>query len=129
MKTSCLIRSSSKAGLKNRGVVNARDNRRMKRLKARDLARRGVAGGLRSPALKGADMIAPTRIDDAVCTLKGIFLEVPRLELTVEQACALTGLDRPTCRVLLKALEQARFLWQPDHGRFVLRPDWTTIES
>jgi hypothetical protein len=74
-------------------------------------------------------MIAPVRIDNALCTLRGIFLEVPRLELNIEQACALTDLDSQTCLVLLQALEQARFLWQPETGRFVLRPDWITTES
>ena len=74
-------------------------------------------------------MIAPVRIDNALCTLKGVFLEGPRLELNIQQACELTGLDSQTCLVLLQALEQARFLWQPDSGRFVLRPDWITNES
>jgi hypothetical protein len=74
-------------------------------------------------------MIAPVRIDNALGMLKGIFLEVPCLELTIEQACALTELDSRTCAVLLHALEQARFLWQPESGRFVLRPDWITTES
>jgi DNA-binding IclR family transcriptional regulator len=74
-------------------------------------------------------MIAPVKIDNALCMLKGVFLEVPRLELSVDQACELTGLDGRTCLVLLQALEQARFLWQRDAGRFVLRPDWITTES
>jgi hypothetical protein len=74
-------------------------------------------------------MIAPVRIDNALGVLRGIFLEVPRLELTIEQACVLTELDIQTCAVLLQALEQAKFLWQPETGRFVLRPDWTTTES
>jgi hypothetical protein len=74
-------------------------------------------------------MIASVKIDDALCTLEGVFLEVPRLELNIDQASELTGLDHPTCLVLLQALEQARFLWQPEAGRFVLRPDWITKES
>jgi len=74
-------------------------------------------------------MIAPVRIDNALGTLRGIFLEVPRLELTIEQACALTELDCQTCAVLLQALEQAKFLWQRETGRFVLRTDWITTES
>ena len=74
-------------------------------------------------------MIASVRIDVALGVLRGIFLEVPRLELTIEQACALTELDSRTCTVLLQVLEQAKFLWQPESGRFVLRPDWTTTES
>ena len=74
-------------------------------------------------------MVAPVRIDNALGMLRSIFLEVPRLELTIEQACALTGLDSRTCAVLLQALEQAKFLWEPETGRFVLRPDWITTES
>jgi DNA-binding IclR family transcriptional regulator len=88
-----------------------------------------VAGSLRIRYGKAQTMIAPVRIDDALSTLKGIFLEIPRLELNIEQACELTGLDRRTCGVLLTGLEQARFLWQSEDGRFVLRPDWKTIES
>ena len=74
-------------------------------------------------------MIAPVRIDNALGMLRSIFLEVPRLELTIEQACVLTELDSQTCAVLLQALEQAKFLWEPETGRFVLRPDWITTES
>jgi hypothetical protein len=74
-------------------------------------------------------MTASVRIDNALGVLKNIFLEVPRLELTIDQACVLTELDSRTCAVLLHALEQAKFLWQPESGRFVLRPDWITTES
>jgi hypothetical protein len=74
-------------------------------------------------------MVAAMKIDHALCMLEGVFLEVPHLELCVEQARELTGLDGLTCSVLLQALEQARFLWQRDAGVFVLRPDWVTTES
>jgi hypothetical protein len=74
-------------------------------------------------------MVAVVKIDHALCMLEGVFLEIPHLELGVDQACELTGLDEVTCSVLLQALEQARFLWQRESGLSVLRSDWVTKQG
>jgi hypothetical protein len=72
---------------------------------------------------------AAPRIDDALSTLKGVFLEVPSVVLSVNHASRLTGLDEQTCLALLLALEQAKFLWRSRSGRFLLRADWSSTES
>ena len=74
-------------------------------------------------------MTASARIDEALLTLKAVFLEVPGAILNVEHACQLTGLDVHTCLALLLALEQARFLWRSPSGGFSLRADWVGGES
>jgi hypothetical protein len=42
--------------------------------------------------------------------VRGEFLEMPGLQLRVEQAQRLWGLDRPTCEELLACLVDAKFL-------------------
>ena len=42
--------------------------------------------------------------------VRGEFLEMPGLQLRVEQAQRLWGLDRSTCEELLKSLVDAKFL-------------------
>ena len=42
--------------------------------------------------------------------VRGEFLEMPGLQLRVEQAQRLWGLDRRTCEALLKSLVDAKFL-------------------
>lgn len=44
--------------------------------------------------------------------VRGEFLEMPGLQLRVEQAQRLWGLDRPTCEELLKSLVDTKFLWR-----------------
>jgi hypothetical protein len=74
-------------------------------------------------------MMAPMRIDAALSTLKGVFLEIPGAMLDLRHACRLTGLDEETCLALLLALEQARFLRRSRFGDFSLRADWVGPES
>jgi hypothetical protein len=74
-------------------------------------------------------MSTSVRIDAALTTLKGIFLEIPGATLDVRHACRLTGLDTDTCLALLLALERARFLRQSSYGQFSLRADWIGPES
>jgi hypothetical protein len=69
------------------------------------------------------EMVASTRVDDALSRLKGRFLEVPATALSIEQARLLTGLDEATCLALLLALEQGRFLRRSGAGQFLLRAD------
>jgi hypothetical protein len=75
------------------------------------------ARGLRE---KEACMIA-IRVDDAVQRLKGVFLEIPGTELTPSDASRLTGLESEVCRVILDALEDARFVRRRQNGVFVQR--------
>lgn len=49
-------------------------------------------------------MLCPTRIDDALKRLKSLFLEVPGLSFSAEQACRMTRIDQETCLMLLLAL-------------------------
>jgi len=58
-------------------------------------------------------------VETAVQELKGIFLEVPATEMTVETACRVTGLEESTCDVILRALEDVHFLRRRGDGVFV----------
>jgi hypothetical protein len=55
-------------------------------------------------------MEATLRIVDALQRLKAVFLEIPGTRLTVADASRLSGLECPTCEIVLGALEDARFL-------------------
>ena len=66
-------------------------------------------------------MQASPRIVDAVQRLKGIFLEMPGIQLSMADATRLSGLERPVCRIVLEALEDARFLKRRQDGIFMLR--------
>jgi DNA-binding IclR family transcriptional regulator len=61
------------------------------------------------------------RITDAVERLKIVFAEVPGTQLSLADASRLAGLERTTCRVLLEALADARFLARGRNGLFVRR--------
>jgi hypothetical protein len=49
-----------------------------------------------------------------------MFLEVPGTQLTLADASRLSGLE-PICRIVLEALEDARFLARSRNGLFVRR--------
>ena len=69
-------------------------------------------------------MEATPRVVDAVHRLRGIFLEMPGTQLSMADATRLSGLERPVCRVVLEALEDARFLKRGRDGIFMRRtPD------
>jgi hypothetical protein len=68
-------------------------------------------------------MLGPARIDDALQHLKSLFLEVPRLSVSAEQACRMTRIDEETCLMLLLALLETRFLERAPDGAFFLRVD------
>jgi hypothetical protein len=69
-------------------------------------------------------MDATPRVIDAVQRLRGIFLEMPGTELSMADATRLSGLTRPVCRIVLEALEDARFLKRRSDGVFTRRgPD------
>jgi hypothetical protein len=66
-------------------------------------------------------MDSATRVTDGVQRLRGMFLEVPGTQLTLADASRLSGLERPICRIVLEALEDARFLARSRNGLFVRR--------
>ena len=63
-------------------------------------------------------MEAATRLGEAVQRLKGVFLEIPGTRLSVSDASRLSGLDRPTCNIVLMALEDAHFLKRGHDGLY-----------
>jgi hypothetical protein len=73
-------------------------------------------------------MLVPARIDDALTRLKSLFLELPRLAFSAEQASSRTRIDEETCLMLLLALWDRRFLEQAPNGAFSLRVDETLPE-
>jgi len=58
------------------------------------------------------------RTVEAVQRLKAVFLEIPGTRLTVADASRLAGLERPTCEIVLGALEDARFLKRGRDGLY-----------
>ena len=61
------------------------------------------------------------RVEEAVQKLKGVFLEIPNTQLSLVDASRLSGLERNTCRMILEALEDVRFLRRAPNGLFVRR--------
>ena len=61
------------------------------------------------------------RVEEAVQKLKGVFLEIPSTQLSLVDASRLSGLERNTCRMILEALEDVRFLRRAPNGLFVRR--------
>ncbi len=64
---------------------------------------------------------ASWRVTDAVQKLKGMFLEAPATQMSLMDASRLSGLERDTTRLVLEALEDARFLVRAPNGLFVKR--------
>lgn len=56
---------------------------------------------------------------DVLRRVKGEYLEMPGLRLTIAQAQRLWGLDRSVCDSLLGALVDAKFLFRTRDGAFV----------
>ena len=64
---------------------------------------------------------ATPRVIDAVQRLKGVFLEAPTTQMSLVDASRLAGLERNTTRLILEALEDARFLRRAGNGLFMRR--------
>ena len=64
-------------------------------------------------------MHARLSVGEAVQRLKGLYLEVPGLQLTADDASKLSGLERETCCIVLEALLDAHFLRRGRNGAFV----------
>jgi len=62
-------------------------------------------------------MAGPRPVRDILVRIRGEFLEMPGLRLTVDQARRLWALDPLTCSSLLEALVDAKFLVQRN-GRY-----------
>ena len=61
-----------------------------------------------------------------VTRIRGEYLEMPGLRLTLEQAQRLCGVERMLCKIVLEALVEAKFLCvQPNgtYGRAIDGPD------
>ena len=61
------------------------------------------------------------RVTEALDRLKNVFLEIPGTQLSLTDASRLSGLERETCRIILEALEDTRFLTRGRNGLFVRR--------
>ena len=61
--------------------------------------------------------------EEALRRIRGEYLEMPGLRLTMAQAQRLWGLDRGTCELLLDSLVSTRFLSQTRDGSFVRRSE------
>jgi hypothetical protein len=59
-------------------------------------------------------------LQDVVRRIRGEFLEMPGLRLTLQQARRLWLLDERSCEAVLAALVKARFLARTRDGAFVL---------
>jgi DNA-binding IclR family transcriptional regulator len=69
------------------------------------------------------------RVEEAVQKLKGVFLEIPGTQLSLVDASRLSGLERNTCRMILEALEDVRFLRREPNGLFVRRENQPSSAS
>jgi hypothetical protein len=69
----------------------------------------------------GVMQVATVRVHEAVTRIKEAFREMPGTQLNLRDAARLTGLEHDTCRMILKALEDLRFLRRRHDGIFVQR--------
>ena len=60
--------------------------------------------------------------DSLLTRVRGEYLEMPGLRLTLAQACRLWHLDVPTCSALLEDLLSQRFLHRTQDGSYVALP-------
>jgi len=71
-------------------------------------------------------MIAPQpsaqpSVNEAIARLKAVFGEIPGTQLSLADASRLSGVERTTCRFVLEALEDARFVARSRNGLFIRR--------
>ncbi len=59
------------------------------------------------------------RVEELLRRIRGEYLEMPGLRLTVAQAERLWGLERTACDALLGALVDAKFLARTRDGAFI----------
>ena len=63
----------------------------------------------------------PLPLEDICRRIRGEYIEMPGLRLTVTQAQRLWGLDRTVCETVLSALVDVEFLIRNRDGTFVRR--------
>lgn len=84
----------------------------------------------RDRATRGEDMSGNASQKDSLLErICGEFMEMPGLRLTCAQAQRLWGLDEPTCRRVLDALVDARFLVRPATGAYARSTDGMPARS
>lgn len=71
------------------------------------------------------EKLASTPQDDLIRRVRGEYLEMPGLRLTARQAERLWGLDHPSCRHVLDALTETRFLYRREDGTYARGADHT----
>jgi len=55
---------------------------------------------------------------DLQCRIRGEYLEMPGMRISLDQAARLWALDREVCRIVLDALVGANFLHRDQQGRY-----------
>ncbi len=73
----------------------------------------GLTGGRLAAGASG-----PSRTYDHLTRIRAEFDQMPGMQLTLQQAQRLFGVDATTCRRLLDELVDARFLRSTNEGRF-----------
>lgn len=74
------------------------------------------------PVIRWKEVMTPKPVratKEVLRRVQGEFLEMPGLCLTEAQACRMWGLDADSCGALLRALVQAKFLFQTRDGAFM----------
>jgi hypothetical protein len=69
--------------------------------------------------LLAEESIMPDRL---IVRVRSEYHEMPGLQLTIAQACRLWQIDEGTCRRVLAALQQERFLHQTASGAYAASP-------
>ena len=81
-----------------------------------------------APALREISMrIVNTLTPGLLLRIRGEYLEMPGLRLTLHQATRLFNLDALTCDIALRTLVEDGFLWQTPQGAFLRREDLSLI--
>jgi response regulator of citrate/malate metabolism len=60
-------------------------------------------------------------VSELIQRLRGMFRDVPGTQLSIKDAARLSGIERSTCRHILEALADMRFLIRGGDGTFTLR--------
>ena len=69
------------------------------------------------------DLRPPVTVDTMVERIRGEYLEMPGLQLTVGQAQRLCGIEQSLCKTVLDALVDAKFLCVKPNGAYVRLTD------
>jgi hypothetical protein len=63
--------------------------------------------------------MASTSFDSLVARVRGEYVEMPGLRLTVSQACRLWHVDRSTCEMLFEQLVREGFLYKTEKSAYI----------